>query len=235
MLSVIIPALNAERTLPRTLSALLPGMIDGVVREVILVDGGSTDDTITIAEAAGVDIVRSERGRGQQLIIGADRARHSWMLFLHADTALGDNWYEDARRFIQSANTIDPKPRAAAFKFALDDVGVRPRLLEYAVWLRCAVLRLPYGDQGLLISKEHYRRIGGYRELPLMEDVDLIRRLKAGELAFLESQALTSATRYQRDGYARRSFRNLSCLAMYYANVPLAVIERRYQAPLSRL
>jgi rSAM/selenodomain-associated transferase 2 len=229
MLSVIIPALNAERTLPRTLSALLPGMIDGVVREVILVDGGSTDDTIAIAEAAGVDIVRSERGRGQQLMMGAERARHSWMLFLHADTALGDHWHQDVRRFIQSTHATDLKPKAAAFKFAIDDIGVQARILEHAVGLRCAMFRLPYGDQGLLISQDHYRRIGGYRPLRLMEDVDLIRRLNAGELAILETQALTSATRFQRDGYVRRSIRNLSCLAMYYANVPLAVIERRYQ------
>jgi glycosyltransferase involved in cell wall biosynthesis len=245
MLTVIIPSLNAETSLSRTLAALLPGMIDGVVREVILVDGGSTDRTVAVADAAGVDVIHSESGRGRQLIAGAEQARHNWMLFLHSDTVLADGWHQEARRFMLSSdaaphNSNAPStnapsaksslPRAAAFKFALDDVGVKPRIWEHAVAARCAMFRLPYGDQGLLIPKSLYRRIGGYRPMPLMEDVDIIRRLKSSELHMFDTPAITSAVRFQRDGYAMRSFRNLLCLAMYYAKVSPTVIERRYQA-----
>jgi rSAM/selenodomain-associated transferase 2 len=230
MLSVVIPTLNAEHGLGRTFAALLPGMVEGVVREVIVVDGGSTDATLAIADAAGVEVIRSEPGRGRQLMAGADQARHSWMLFLHADTVLGDGWQQEARRFMMSVNSGERRQSAAAFKFALDDVGLKPRIWEHAVAARCAVFKLPYGDQGLLISQAHYRRIGGYRPMPLMEDVDIVRRLGAGAMTTLETPALTNAVRFRRDGYTVRSARNLACLAMYYAKFSPDKIDRYYQS-----
>jgi hypothetical protein len=117
---------------------------------------------------------------------------------------------------------------AAAFRFALDDMGARPRLLEHLVALRCALLRLPYGDQGLLIPKRLYDEVGGFRQLPLMEDVDLVRRLGRRRLAILRSRAVTSAERFRREGYLRRSSRNLLCLALYTLRVPTHVISRIY-------
>jgi rSAM/selenodomain-associated transferase 2 len=231
MLSIIIPTLNAERTLPRTLAALLPGMIEGLVREVIVVDGGSTDRTLEIAESAGVTVVQSEPSRGKQLMVGADQARHDWLLFLHADTVLSEGWYVDVGKFVQGLNGTGEN--AAAFKFALDDAGLTPRIWEYLVAIRCAVFRLPYGDQGLLISQRLYRRVGGYRPFGLMEDVDLIRRIKSVELKMLDASATTSAEKFKQNGYFLRSMRNLSCLAMYYAGVPLPSIERHYRAKSS--
>ena len=117
---------------------------------------------------------------------------------------------------------------AAAFRFALDDIGARPRVLERLVALRCAALRLPYGDQGLLIPKRLYEEIGGYRPLPLMEDVDLVRRLGRRRIVMLGARAVTSAERFRREGYVRRSARNLICLTLYTLRVPTHVISRIY-------
>jgi hypothetical protein len=103
-----------------------------------------------------------------------------------------------------------------------------PRLVEWLVAMRCRLLALPYGDQGLLISRNLYNRIGGFRPLPLMEDVDLVRRLKRSELVMLKSRAVTSGERYRREGYLARSLRNLGCVLLYYLRVPPRVLARLY-------
>lgn len=228
MISVIIPTLNAGSTLPDTLSALIPAAVEGFVREVIVSDGGSTDATAKIADAAGVEFITGPAGRGAQLAAGAARARFSWLLFLHADTVLLDGWMRDASLFMRAIDEGKTEAAAAAFRFRLDDAGFAPRILETLVRLRCGLLRLPYGDQGLLIPRALYNEVGGYRALALMEDVDLVRRLGRRRVALLETPALTSAERYRRDGYLRRTLRNQSCLAAYYAGLPVEKIARRY-------
>jgi hypothetical protein len=117
---------------------------------------------------------------------------------------------------------------AAAFSFALDDFGARPRFLEAMVSLRCAVFRFPYGDQGLLIPKRLYDALGGHRPLPVMEDVDLVRRIGRRRLVMMRSRAVTSAVRYKRDGYFARMARNLACLSLYYMRVSPKAIVRIY-------
>jgi rSAM/selenodomain-associated transferase 2 len=228
MISVIIPTLNAEALLAQTLSALVPAAVDGLVREVIVVDGGSSDATAAIADQAGATFVARSGGRGYQLMAGAHRARFPWLLFLHADTVLEAGWEREAAAFMEAIDTGKHPPAAAAFRFALDDAGLRPRLLERLVALRCALLRLPYGDQGLLIGKPLYGDVGGYGSHPLMEDVDLVLRLGRRRLAMLRPRAVTSAVRYQRDGYVRRSMRNLFCLILFFLRVPTTVIRRVY-------
>jgi rSAM/selenodomain-associated transferase 2 len=229
MISVVIPTLNAARGLEATLSPLVPAAIDGIIRELIIVDGGSDDDTIRIADAAGAEIVRSERGRGRQMMAGADRARFPWLLFLHADTVLEPGWEREAAAFIDDVMLGRRAPAAAVFRFALDDHGVVPRTVEFGVGLRCAVLRLPYGDQGLLLPATLYREIGGYRPMGLMEDVDIIRRLGRQRVSLLRARAVTAATRFRRDGYPARIARNLTCLTLYYLRVPERVLTRLYR------
>ena len=183
MISVIIPTLNAERTLGPTLAALVPAVVDGLVQEAILVDGGSTDETCLIADAAGTHLITAPRGRGSQLDAGAAAARGDWLLFLHADTVLEPSWADEAKGFIERVESGRRRQAAAFFRFALDDDdGTMPRLIEKMVSLRCFLLALPYGDQGLLISRKLYNRLGGFRPIPLMEDVDLVRRLKRSEI-----------------------------------------------------
>jgi glycosyltransferase involved in cell wall biosynthesis len=200
----------------------------GLVREVIVIDGGSTDGTAAIGEAAGVVFVVRTGGRGYQLLAGAHRAKFSWLLFLHSDTVLEAGWDQEATRFMAAVDGGKRPPAAAAFRFGLDDDGVRPRILERLVALRCRIFRLPYGDQGLLIPKALYAELGGYSPLPLMEDVDFVRRLRRRRIAMLQARAVTDAGRFREDGYVFRSLRNLSCLALYRLGVSTVRLERLY-------
>lgn len=228
MISVIIPTLNAEESLAACLGALVAGAVDGVVREVIVVDGGSNDRTHKISDAAGALLIVSQSGRGQQLAEGARAAKCPWLLFIHADTVLAPGWQQEVAAFIERAENAGRAGVAAAFRFALDDFGFRPRILERLVSIRSSLLRLPYGDQGLLINAELYGKIGGYREMPLMEDIDLVRRVPRGCMTILRTAAVTSAVRFRRDGYFKRSARNLLCLGLYYLRVPSHLIARLY-------
>ena len=231
MISVVIPTLDAETCLPDTLSALIPATVDGIVREVIVVDGGSHDRTRDIADAAGAGVIVSEAGRGSQLAAGAERARHPWLLFLNADTVLAQGWEREATQFMERVDTGKCKPAAAAFTFALDDEGLAPRCLEGLVRLRCLALGLPYGDQGLLITRRLYDEVGGHRELPLMEDLDLVRRLGRGRVKLLRTRAVTSAQQYRHEGYLRRALKSQTFRMLYALNVPPARISRLYDAP----
>jgi rSAM/selenodomain-associated transferase 2 len=229
LLSVIIPTLNAERTLADTLTALIPATIEGVVNEVIIADGGSTDMTLEIADGAGATIVRTEKGRGQQMHIGAKAARQTWLLFLHADTVLDPGWSSAAVAFIDAVDSGKRQPGAAAFKFRLDDDGLGAGLVEFGVGLRCCLFRLPYGDQGLLIPKRLYDELGGFKMISLFEDVDIVRRLGRSRIRMLRPAAVTSALKYREEGYAARVLRNWACLAMYFVGVPVGRIEKFYR------
>ena len=164
-------------------------MFQGLVREVIISDGGSSDATSDIADVAGAKFIRGQKGRGVQFAAGAGEARSSWLLFLHGDTVLQPGWEREAAAFMERVDGGTRPLAAAAFSFALDDFGARPRMLEAIVALRCALLRFPYGDQGLLIPKRLYQSVGGYRPLPLMEDVDLVRRLGRNQLVMMRASA----------------------------------------------
>jgi rSAM/selenodomain-associated transferase 2 len=223
MISVIIPTLHAARHLPATFLSIFDAAVDGFVSEVIVSDGGSEDATLKIAEDAGATVIVGERGRGQQLRAGAEAARKPWLLFLHADTTLERGWAEEVKTFMMNGGDS-----AAAFRFRLADSGLQPRLLESAVALRCKLLALPYGDQGLLISRKLYDAVGGFAPIPLMEDVDFVRRLGRRRIAMLKTAAVTSAERFRRDGYVRGSLSNLSCLMNYYRGVPPERLAERY-------
>jgi len=213
--SVVIPALNAAGTLPACLAALRPGA--GIIRDIIVVDGGSTDGT---ADCAGGAIVfTAAAGRGGQLRAGIAAARSDFLVLLHADTVLSPDWPVA----VAAANP----EKAGYFRFRLDSSRRAARVVEWFVARRCRWFELPYGDQGLLISKTLLELVGGMPELPLMEDVALARRLR-GRLEPLAADALTSAARYERDGFLLRPLRNLFCLTLYFAGVPPKIIRRIY-------
>lgn len=225
MLSVIIPTLNAQTGLPETLGALIPGVVSGLVKDVIISDGGSADSSRDIAEEAGCTFVQGPAGRGAQLAKGAQAARGAWLLFLHADTVLSAGWEAEIGHFMGQA---DSQAYAGVFRFALDDFRPQARRLERLVAWRCKLFALPYGDQGLLMHRSLYDQLGGFAKMPLMEDVDMVRRIGRKRLIYFRSTALTSAARYGRDGYLRRPLRNLFCLALFFLRVPPHLIARLY-------
>ena len=209
--SALIPTLNAAATLPATLAALR-----GSVAEIIISDGGSTDRTREIASEHGALVIPAARGRGVQLRAAAEAATQPWLLALHADTKPGLGWQDAISTFIA-------RPAAAAqagyFRFTLNDPAPEARRLEAMVAWRCRWLGLPYGDQGLLIGRDFYRALGGYEAIPLMEDVALIRRIGRKRLVALPADFITSAEKWQRDGWYARSARNLFCLSLWFAGV----------------
>ena len=219
-LTIVIPVLNAAASLGRALDAVAG-------QDVVVVDGGSDDDSVAIATGAGAQVVASQPGRGGQLAAGAIAATGNWLLFLHGDTCVASGWQAEVNGFIE-----DPanEERAAVFRFRLDDAGWRAHMMARGVALRARLFGLPYGDQGLLIHHALYDTLGGYRLLPIMEDVDLVRRIGRARLAFFETEAVTSASRYRRDGYSVRAGRNLICLMLFLLGAKISLIRRVYGA-----
>jgi rSAM/selenodomain-associated transferase 2 len=225
MLSVIIPTLNAAARLPACIAALAAGREAGLVAEIIVSDGGSRDGTVAVAESLGAQVTTGARGRGAQLQRGALVASGEWLLFLHADSRPAPEWLFAAEDFLHSPASLR---RAGYFRFRLDDGTPKARRLERMVAWRCARFGLPWGDQGLLISRLFYGEVGGFRELPLMEDVDLVRRIGKPRLAPLPADLITSAERYRQGGYLLRPARNLFCLSLFYLGVAPRLIARLY-------
>ncbi|GAA0588970.1 TIGR04283 family arsenosugar biosynthesis glycosyltransferase [Caenispirillum bisanense] len=215
-LSIVIPTLNAAATLPDTLAALAEA---GAAAEIIVADGGSTDATPALAPR----LVTAPRGRGPQLQAGAAAAKGDWLLILHADSVPAPGWWAAAQRHM-----AEHPDSAAAFTLRFASPDRRARRIERLVAWRCRLLALPYGDQGLLLPRALYDRLGGYRPLPLMEDVDLVRRIARRRLRLLDTVVTTSAVRYERDGWLRRPLRNLACLGLWMLGVPAARLVRFY-------
>lgn len=230
MLSIVIPTLNADRSLARCLAAVVPGAVSGLVKDVVVVDGGSKDETVSVAEEAGCTVIHAPRGRGLQMGLAAKEARGDWLLFLHADTELEPGWEREVQEFIDAAMTSGDIEKAACFRFKLNANGFKARWIERSVAVRCAIFALPYGDQGLVVSRRLYDKVGGYAGIPLMEDVDIVGRIGRRRMTFLRHVALTSAERYSRDGFFSRAARNILCLSLYYLRVPPSVLARIYHA-----
>jgi len=220
-LDVVIPTLNEAESLSQTIAALRD-----LDHRLIVCDGGSSDGTQAIACDAGAVVVNSQADRGRQLATGAAAGDAPWLLFLHADTVLGPDSADQVNRFISDRDNTE---RAGYFRLRFASHDRRARRVERLVAWRCQTFGLPYGDQGLLLTRAFYRRLGGFRALPLMEDVDLVRRIGRRRLVMLDADAVTSARRYERDGWLRRPLRNLSCLTLYFAGVPAPVLQRFYR------
>ena len=222
--SVIIPTLNAAGELPATAEALMPGLMTGLLGEVVVSDGGSQDETLRIARALGATTVTGAAGRGGQIARGVAAARGPWVLVLHADTHLGPGWVEAARHHI-----ADHPDRAGYFRLAFRAQGWRPGLVARGANLRSRWLGLPYGDQGLLLQKPVLECAGGVPDIPLMEDVVLARRL-TGRLRPLDAEARTSARRYEAEGWGRRVARNLWTLTRFALGASPERLGQGYEA-----
>ena len=224
VLSIIIPTLNAGACLGATLHIVAEA--EQLPLEVIVADGGSTDNTGLIASEGGAIFLEAPRGRGRQLAAGAAAAAGDWLLFLHADTRPQVGWASAIEEFVsQPKNQF----RAGYFRFELDDRARAARLLERIVRLRSRLFGLPYGDQGLLISRSFYDELGGYKRLPLMEDVEFVQRIGRSRLGALAATAVTSAEKYRRDGYLIRPLRNLVMLGLYTVGVSSRYLSTLYR------
>ncbi|KIN60322.1 Glycosyl transferase, group 2 family protein [Sulfitobacter noctilucae] len=220
-ISVIIPTLNAADSLPDCLEALMEGLEAGLIRELIVSDGGSSDATGAIAQAWGADVLHGSPSRGGQLRRACGQAKADWMLIIHADTKLQPGWAKAVQAHLGQPD------KAAWFKLAFDHRGLAADIVAGWANLRSA-FGLPYGDQGLLISAALYARVGGYEDVPLMEDVALARALK-GKLTSLDVTALTSADKYTRQGWIKRGARNLWTLLGYFAGRDPASLADAYR------
>lgn len=217
-ISVVMPTLNAAPHLSATLAALMEGVEAGLIAELIVSDGGSSDQTLEIADAWGAEIVTGPPSRGGQLRRGCATARGVWLLILHADTQLAPGWAGAVAAHLNAAT-------AAYFRLRFDKGG---RFVASWANARARLFGLPYGDQGLLVRQSHYCAAGGYPDIPLMEDVALVRALR-GQLVPLEAFAITSAARYRQQGWVRRGARNLWTLTRYLAGADPGRLAEQYR------
>lgn len=222
LLSVVVPALNEQATIGQLL-----GDIRGLTipHEVVVVDGGSTDLTNDVARAAGARVLDSTPGRGVQLAAGAELARSPLLLFVHADVRL-----DGAALALLEEVAVARPPCAMAFRLRIDARGLSYRLIEWGTNLRSRLLALPCGDQGLVVRREDYVRAGGYADVPLMEDVALVRELRrVTHVHLLEAAVQVSARRWKADGPLRRMLKNWVLMARYLSGTPPERLARRYQ------
>ena len=227
MLSIIVPTLNE--------AGRIGGLVDAVRSadvEVIVADGGSDDNTRAIAAAHGARVIIAPRGRGPQLNAGGALARGRSLLFLHADTTLPDGFARLVQRTLD-----DPAVALGAFRFRLDRQGLLLRTVELAVRLRCGLFKMPYGDQAFFMRRDTFKNLHGFASIPLMEDIDLVRRArKIGRVSVVEAAAVTSSRRWEVAGVARMTAINQACVIGFSLGVSpqrLAAWRNRLSGSLS--
>lgn len=192
MISVILSTCNDEMALAHALAALVPAAADGMVREVIVVDSRSTDDTIAVADAAGCRILDGTGNPGADLAAGAAKARSDWLLFLSPDVMLEPGWQREAREFIDRlAMSGAGANRAASFRHASAGFGWRARLSEVRASVRSRLFASPSRQEGLLVPAGLYRAVGGHQARPGNADRDLARRIGRSRLSFLRARAVS--------------------------------------------
>ena len=205
-LSIIVPTLDEASHLPLLFADLNLWPYE---YDLMIVDGGSKDLTVSIAKIQGVNILKSpKKSRGYQLKIGASKAKGDWLLFLHADSRLDPEWANSLLKIISKKSSKDS---AWYFDFKVNRKEIIFRLLEIAVFIRSNLLKEPYGDQGLLISKELYLSTGGYKDLYLMEDLDFVQRLaRARKLRGLGVCLITHGRKWSKGGVIKNAIKNAS-------------------------
>jgi rSAM/selenodomain-associated transferase 2 len=216
--SIVIPVYHDAEALARTLAAT-----DWSSVEVIVV-ATPEDPTLAPLRLARQDVVWLEapRGRARQMNAGAAAARGDWLLFLHADTRLPDAWRDAVEEAHRGGSFV-----AGCYRFTLDSASAFARVIERGVWLRVAVLGLPYGDQALFVGRKRFEAVGGFTDIPIMEDVDFVRRMRREGALFRSSlPVVTSARRWERDGWIRRTLRHLLLISLYYCGIPPARLVR---------
>ena len=225
-ISIIIPALNEAATIARTLSHL-EGVDD---LEVFVVDGGSEDETAKLAESRGAKVIHSHPGKAVQMNAGAAAATGDVLAFLHADTLLPEDFNRQIVSALHQNGVV-----AGAFRLSIDSTVAGIRIIERMANWRSRILRLPYGDQALFMKKSLFEKMGGFAEVPIMEDFILIRRLKhKGKIVLLPESVMTSPRRWLHFGIFKTWLINQWIIIAYYLGTPPERLNRWYRREASK-
>lgn len=225
MLSVVIPTRNDERRLVQTLAALVSAAADGTVRDVVVADGGSTDETLEIADLAGCEAIVGVAARGARLDAAARAAKGPWLMFLEPGVVLEDGWRHEVSALIAMLERRgEAGRRAAVFRFGRDGLDGGARIAEGLAGLARLLTGLPRPEQGLIVHKSLYESAGGFRALAAMAEADLIRRIGPGRLVRLRSRALAPAPSL-RDGAWPKAALGAGLLML---RVPPRLVARLY-------
>jgi len=220
-LGIVIPTLDEAEHLPRLLRDLQELRIP---KRIVVVDGGSVDGTPALAGAGGARVISAPAGRGGQLQAGVEFLRTPWLLLLHADSRVTP---EVCRALEEWLFRADPR-QVGYFRFRIEEAGLRWRLLEQGQRLRERAFGLVFGDQGLVVHRSRLSQVGGVPDLPVMEDVELVRRLRRlGPVVAIPAPLATSARRYRREGPVA-VLRNTLLLGLHHLGVPAARLSRWY-------
>jgi rSAM/selenodomain-associated transferase 2 len=226
-ISIVIPTLNEAANLPQTLAAIGPPNPD---REIIIAEGGSTDATIEIAQTAGAIVIPCPPGRASQQNHGAAKATGDIYLFLHADTQLPPNWAELVTQTLANPQTI-----AGAFELAIDAPQWGLRLIEWGVKIRSRYFHLPYGDQAIFLRAATFHQLGGFPDLPIMEDFQLVKQLQPlGQISLVSAAVKTSSRRWDRRGLVQTTLLNQVMILGFYLGVDPDRLRQWYRGQSQR-
>ncbi len=217
-ISVIIPSLNEAENITETVRSIGPDT------EVIVVDGGSTDSTVTVAKELGANVISSEQGRGTQMDTGAGVSTGDVLLFLHADTALPPSWQELVNEALEQPGAI-----GGAFQLYIDSGRRALSIVAAGANLRARLLGLIYGDQAIFAKRSAFFAAGGFAKLPLMEDVYCVKKLrKLGRIVLVDASVSTSARRWAGESILRTTLRNWLLVSLYFVGISPAKLHKRY-------
>jgi rSAM/selenodomain-associated transferase 2 len=217
-ISIVIPTLNESKAIARTVAMVRKGRNI----EIIVSDGGSTDRTVELAQSFRIKTLASKPGRAIQMNAGAKEAVGDALLFLHADTRLPDAYDSHIRQALKMPGVV-----AGAFMLSIDSPAPGLRIIEKLANWRSRALGLPYGDQCIFVKTDAFREAGGFKDMPIMEDFELMRRLKKmGRIEIVPLPAVTSARRWERQGALKMTLINQAVIALYYLGVPIEKIAK---------
>ncbi|MEH2055221.1 MAG: TIGR04283 family arsenosugar biosynthesis glycosyltransferase [Nostoc sp.] len=220
-ISIIIPAINEAGNIKEAI-ATTQGSIN---IEVIVVDSGSSDHTVAIAQSLNVKVISSSPGRAVQMNAGAVAASGDILLFLHADTRLPTGFDDMIRTALQQPGTV-----AGAFNLRIDASLLSLRWVEWGVKMRSHFYQIPYGDQAIFVTKEVFEQIGSFPQLPIMEDFEFIRRLKRlGRIVIIPTPVVTSARRWLQKGVFKTTLLNQIVIIAYLLGVSPERIRSWYR------
>lgn len=226
LVSVIIPVFH-EASIINKLIGHIRAVASGCPIEILVVDGDPSGGTIGAIQDVAVKTAISKKGRGNQLNHGASLANGDILLFLHADTRLPLGAFDQIKAVLKTR-----KMTAGAFRLSIDSHRPVFRIIEKGVFFRSHYLGLPYGDQGFFIGRQDFQALGGFRDIPVMEDVEIVQRFKKhqGRIVILDSSVMSSARRWEKEGISYCTLRNWFLIVLFFLGVPPEKLQKLYPA-----